>query len=83
MSLSEVVLGSSLANLTQLLPISTLGNIGTLEAGWVFGFTLLGFDSYRMLTAGIVMHVIVILAAGVYGVLSWVGLSVRSAKIKR
>ncbi|MUL36687.1 lysylphosphatidylglycerol synthase transmembrane domain-containing protein [Gloeocapsopsis dulcis] len=83
MSLSEVVLGSSLANLTQLLPISTLGNIGTLEAGWVFGFTLLGFDSYRMLTAGIVMHVIVILAAGIYGVLSWIGLSVRSATIKR
>jgi len=83
MSLSEVVLGSSLANLTQLLPISTLGNIGTLEAGWVFGFTLLGFDSYRMLTAGIVMHVIVILAAGIYGVLSWIGLSVRSATIRR
>ncbi|PIG94928.1 lysylphosphatidylglycerol synthase transmembrane domain-containing protein [Gloeocapsopsis sp. IPPAS B-1203] len=83
MSFSEVVLGSSLANLTQLLPISTLGNIGTLEAGWVFGFTLLGFDSYRMLTAGIVMHVIVILAAGIYGVFSWVGLSVRSATIRR
>lgn len=83
MSLAEVVLGSSLANLTQLLPINTLGNIGTLEAGWVFGFTLLGFDSYHTLTAGIVMHVIVILAAGIYGLLGWIGLSVRSAMIKR
>ncbi|MES1026053.1 lysylphosphatidylglycerol synthase transmembrane domain-containing protein [Gloeocapsa sp. BRSZ] len=80
LSLSEVILGSSLANLTQLLPVSTLGNIGTLEAGWVFGFTLLGYDSYHTLTAGIVMHIIVILIAGIYGVLSWVGLSVRSAR---
>ncbi|PPS40920.1 lysylphosphatidylglycerol synthase transmembrane domain-containing protein [Chroococcidiopsis sp. TS-821] len=80
MSLSEVVLGSSLANLTQLLPVGTLGNIGTLEAGWVFGFTLLGYDSYRTLTAGIVMHVIVILIAGIYGVLSWVSLFISSAR---
>ncbi|OKH25337.1 lysylphosphatidylglycerol synthase transmembrane domain-containing protein [Chroogloeocystis siderophila] len=80
MSLSEVILGSSLANLTQLLPVSTLGNIGTLEAGWVFGFTLLGYDSYHTLTAGIVMHIIVILIAGIYGVFSWVGLSVKSAR---
>ncbi|WP_250125042.1 lysylphosphatidylglycerol synthase transmembrane domain-containing protein [Chroococcidiopsis sp. CCMEE 29] len=77
-SFSEVVLGSSLANLTQLLPINTLGNIGTLEAGWVLGFTMLGFDSYKTLTAGIVMHVIVIVAAGTYGIVSWIVLSLKA-----
>jgi len=77
-SFSEVILGSSLATLTQLLPINTLGNIGTLEAGWVLGFTMLGFDSYKTLTAGIVMHVIVILSAGVYAIFSWIALSLKA-----
>jgi uncharacterized protein (TIRG00374 family) len=76
-SFSEVILGSSLANLTQLLPINTLGNLGTLEAGWVVGFALLGFDSYKTLTAGVVMHAIVVLAAGTYAIASWVILSLR------
>lgn len=77
-SFSEVILGSSLATLTQLLPINTLGNLGTLEAGWVLGFTMLGFDSYKTLAAGIVMHVIVIVAAGVYAILSWITLCLKA-----
>lgn len=73
-----VVVGSGLASLTQLLPINTFGNIGTLEAGWVLGFSLLGLDSEQVLIAGISMHVLVILASALYATSSWISLLYKS-----
>lgn len=75
-----VVVGSGLASLTQLLPINTFGNIGTLEAGWVLGFSLLGLDSGQVLIAGISMHVLVIVASALYAILSWISLSYKSSR---
>jgi uncharacterized protein (TIRG00374 family) len=80
MSFSEVVVGSSLANLTQLLPLNTVGNIGTLEAGWVLGFTMLGFDSRQVFAVGLLMHTVVIVAAGLYAFISWVFLLPRTRR---
>lgn len=60
----ETLVGSSLANLTQLLPINTLGSLGSLEAGWVAGFTLIGVSAKTALTTGLTMHVLVICILG-------------------
>lgn len=71
-SFAQVIVGSSFTNLTQLLPLNTIGNVGSLEAGWVLGFALLGFDSGQVFAVGLLMHTVVILAAGFYAFLSWV-----------
>ena len=73
-SWQEVIIGSSLANLTQLLPINTLGSVGTLEAGWVMGFSLLGLDPEKVLIAGVSMHAFVLAMSGIYAGLGWTSL---------
>ena len=76
-SWQEVIIGSSLASLTQLLPINTLGSIGTLEAGWVMGFSLLGLDPEKVLIAGVSMHAFVLAMSGIYAGLGWTSLLYR------
>ncbi len=73
-SWQEVIVGSSLASLTQLLPINTLGSVGTLEAGWVMGFSLLGLDPEKVLIAGVSMHAFVLAMSGIYAGLGWTSL---------
>ncbi|MBE9570563.1 MAG: flippase-like domain-containing protein [Proteobacteria bacterium] len=72
MSYADAVAGSCLANLTQLLPINTLGSVGTLEIGWTLGFTWLGFDPRAALAAGFVMHGLVIIGGGLLALCSWI-----------
>ena len=72
MSYADAVAGSCLANLTQLLPINTVGSVGTLEIGWTLGFTWLGFDPRAALAAGFVMHGLVIIGGGLLALCSWV-----------
>ncbi|MBW2734247.1 MAG: flippase-like domain-containing protein [Deltaproteobacteria bacterium] len=43
-SLPQAVLGSTAATLSSLLPVGGIGSFGALEAGWVLGFSLVGFE---------------------------------------
>jgi len=59
LSFRQTVVGSTFANITQLIPINTLGSFGTLEAGWTLGYALIGIDAKQALTAGFVLHLLV------------------------
>lgn len=56
LSFPEAVFGSSLAVLANLLPVNGAAGVGTQEAGWVFGFVLLGVEQSRALVVGLAVH---------------------------
>ncbi len=69
--LRTVVAGSVPASLTNLLPISALGNLGPLEAGWTAAFTALGIPVETAAATGLASHLWTLLFVGVTAALSW------------
>jgi uncharacterized protein (TIRG00374 family) len=55
---AEASFGSSLAVLTNLLPINGLAGFGTQEAGWVLGFGALGVPRDQALATGVGVHLV-------------------------
>jgi uncharacterized membrane protein YbhN (UPF0104 family) len=60
MTLAQVVTGGSVTGLSGLLPVNTVGNFGTLEAGWTAGFVAVGLQPSMAVASGLAMHVIVL-----------------------
>lgn len=56
LGLAEYAFGSSLAVLTNLLPVNSFAGFGTQEGGWVVGFGLLGVPRDLALSAGLGVH---------------------------
>ena len=70
-SLRTVLTGSVPASLTNLLPISAIGNLGPLEAGWTAAFTALGIPVETAAATGLASHLWTLLFVGVTAALSW------------
>jgi uncharacterized membrane protein YbhN (UPF0104 family) len=77
-TMAETVVGSSFANVSQLLPINTLGSFGSLEAGWALGFSLVGVPVKDALAAGFIMHLLVLIFITVFAGVGWLLLTVTS-----
>lgn len=56
LGLAEYAFGSSLAVLTNLLPVNSFAGFGTQEGGWVVGFCLLGVARDLALSTGLGVH---------------------------
>ena len=54
----KAVFGSSLAVLTNLLPINAFAGFGTQETGWVLGFGLLGVERDLAFATGVGVHLV-------------------------
>jgi uncharacterized membrane protein YbhN (UPF0104 family) len=54
----EACFGSSLAVLTNLLPINGFAGFGTQEGGWVLGFGILGVPRDAALATALGVHVV-------------------------
>ncbi|MDZ4774289.1 MAG: lysylphosphatidylglycerol synthase transmembrane domain-containing protein [Planctomycetota bacterium] len=70
LSYAELAFGSALAIVTSLVPISAFANFGTLEAGWVIGFELLGVPRDLGAATGLGLHVVQValcVAVGIVG----------------
>jgi len=72
---AQATFGSGLAILTTLVPISAFANFGTLEAGWVLGFTALGVAAPLASATGVGLHVVQIANTVLLGVLGHVGMA--------
>lgn len=66
--LPELTFGSSVAVLFNLLPVNGLAGFGTQEAGWTFGFGLVGVDPDLALATGIGAHFVQLLDVCLFGV---------------
>lgn len=68
------IVGSSFANASHVLPINTFGSIGSLEAGWTFGFVLIGVPAKAALASGFALHVVGIAFLSLAASASWIAL---------
>lgn len=71
LSFSIVILGSAYSNISNLIPISAVGGFGTMEAGWVLGFTILGIDRNTALSTGFTVNLLTFVLTVVLGVLGF------------
>lgn len=67
---AEACFGSSLAVLTNLLPVNGLAGFGTQEAGWVFGFVALGVPHDQALATGMGVHLVQLADTAALGLLA-------------
>ena len=74
----KVIFGSTMALLVSTLPISGLGNWGTLEAGWTAGFLLIGLSKTEAIATGFGAHILVLIVNAVMGVFCWMTLKQES-----
>ena len=57
--LIKLFLAVSLSGFTDLLPINSVGNFGTLELGWASALVYLGIDINTSIESGFSAHIIV------------------------
>lgn len=76
--LVEAGFGSSLAVLTNILPINSLAGFGTQEMGWVFGFGLLGIERELAFSTGVGVHLVQLANVCALGLLGHIGMALLS-----
>ena len=67
-----VLLASTFAMLTTILPIQGIGGFGTLESGWALGFIALGISKEIAISSGFIYHISIytfFLTLGLYGII--------------
>lgn len=78
--LLEIFFGVSFAVVTNLLPISGLGGFGTMEIGWIYGFTQLGVDQSVAASSGLLSNIFTFVATLLFGGLGFILKVVRYRK---
>lgn len=79
----EVVFGSTIAVIANALPISAVGNWGTLEAGWAAGFLIVGLPKEEAIATGFGVHILIFLICGIMALICWVFLNLSRQKQKQ
>lgn len=74
-SFLKVVFGSTIAVIANALPISGLGNWGTLEAGWAAGFLIVGLSKEEAITTGFGVHILIFLVCAITALICWASLN--------
>lgn len=74
-SFLKVVFGSTIAVIANALPISGLGNWGTLEAGWAAGFIIVGLSKEEAIATGFGVHILIFLVCAITALICWASLN--------
>jgi len=75
--LVEATFGSSLAVVTNLLPINAFAAFGTQEAGWTLGFGWLGVERDLALSTAVAVHLVQLFDVVLLGILGHVLMGAR------
>ena len=67
----DVVTGSAVASISNLLPINLVANFGTLEAGWTAAFAAMGVSLDIAAATGLACHIWALVFAALFGGLGW------------
>ncbi|MCK5379076.1 MAG: flippase-like domain-containing protein [Acidobacteria bacterium] len=67
----DVVTGSAVASISNLLPFNLVANIGTLEAGWTAAFAAMGVNLDIAAATGLACHVWALIFTAVFGGIGW------------
>jgi uncharacterized protein (TIRG00374 family) len=69
---TKMIFGSTVGVVANALPISGIGNWGTLEAGWAAGFLMVGLSKEKAIATGFGVHIIVFIVAAIISFFCWV-----------
>lgn len=75
----QLVVGYTLAQVAGALPVLSVGNVGTHEAGWVAGFVWVGMPLADAVLTGILVQVITLVFAGLFAVPAAIWFATRPA----
>lgn len=70
-SFLRVVFGSAVGMMASALPISGLGNWGTLEVGWTAGFLMAGLNKEKAIASGFGAHILVFITCVAISFICW------------
>ncbi|MEN8165323.1 MAG: lysylphosphatidylglycerol synthase domain-containing protein [Acidobacteriota bacterium] len=70
----DVVTGSAVASISNLLPFNLVANFGTLEAGWTAAFAAMGVDLEVAAATGLACHIWALIFTAVFGSTGWLAL---------
>ena len=70
--LTKIILGSTVSVIANALPISGIGNWGTLEAGWAAGFLMVGLSKEKAIATGFGVHIIIFIVCALISFFCWV-----------
>ncbi|MFT3892263.1 MAG: lysylphosphatidylglycerol synthase transmembrane domain-containing protein [Anaerolineales bacterium] len=73
------VVAVSFSILASVLPINSLGNFGTQEAGWTSGLLLMGFSKTDAIASGFATHLITLGYMILFGGIAWISYWLTSA----
>lgn len=73
-SFTKMILGSTVGIIANALPISGIGNWGTLEAGWAVGFLMVGLSKEKAIATGFGVHILIFIVCAVISFFCWVSL---------
>ena len=76
-SFLKIVFASTVAIITSALPISGLGNWGTLEAGWAAGFLMVGISKEKAIASGFGVHIAIFIVSTIIAFICWVTLKIK------
>lgn len=75
------VVAVSFSILASVLPINSLGNFGTQEAGWTSGLLLMGFSKTDAIATGFATHLITLGYMLLFGGIAWISYWLASAPV--
>ena len=73
-SSTKLILGSTIAVIGNALPVSGIGNWGTLEAGWTAGFLMVGLSKEKAIATGFGIHILIFVVCTIISFFCWVTL---------
>ncbi len=72
--LEKVLIGGTIAHFSNLLPVPTIGNIGTHEIGWVSAFVFLGVSQNQAMISALIGQILTLILALAWGALGLIAL---------
>jgi uncharacterized protein (TIRG00374 family) len=72
--LTKMLFGSTIGVIANALPISGIGNWGTLEAGWAAGFLMVGLSKEKAIATGFGVHIIIFILCAIISFFCWITL---------
>jgi uncharacterized protein (TIRG00374 family) len=75
-SFLKVLFGSTIAVIANALPVSGIGNWGTLEAGWAAGFLIVGLSKEKAIATGFGVHILIFLVCALTALCCWASLMI-------
>ena len=75
--LTKMLFGSTIGVLANALPVSGIGNWGTLEAGWTAGFLMVGVSKEKAIASGFGVHIVTFVVCALISLFCWFTLRKR------